>query len=80
VPLIDLDALPILVPRPGWRGRFFHSDHMTFADYAIDPNAAVHPHQHEEEEVWHVLEGELEVTRERHHAPAPPASTGCSRW
>jgi quercetin dioxygenase-like cupin family protein len=35
---------------------------MTFAYYAIADGAAVHSHQHEHEEVWHVLAGELELT------------------
>lgn len=62
MPFVDISDLPILEPRPGWRGRFFHSDHMTFVHYAIDPGADVHAHAHDEEEVWHVLEGEIEMT------------------
>jgi quercetin dioxygenase-like cupin family protein len=62
VPFIDVEALPVLEPRTGWHGRFFHSDHMTFAYYAIAEEATVHRHEHEAEEVWHVLEGELEFT------------------
>ncbi len=62
MPVIDIDGLPILEPRPGWRGRFFHSANMTFAYYSIAVGAAVDEHQHAEEEVWHVVEGELEVT------------------
>lgn len=62
MPLVEVDHLPILEPRPGWRGQFFHSAHMTFAYYSIDTGASVHEHHHEEEEVWHVLEGELELT------------------
>ena len=59
---VNLDDLPVVEPRPGWRGRFFHSAHMTFAHYEIDPGAGVHAHSHDEEEVWHVLEGQLEVS------------------
>jgi quercetin dioxygenase-like cupin family protein len=63
VGFVNLDDLPVVEPRPGWRGRFFHSAHMTFAHYEIDPGAGVHAHSHdEEEEVWHVLEGRLEVS------------------
>jgi mannose-6-phosphate isomerase-like protein (cupin superfamily) len=61
VPFVDVDRLPVLEPRPGWRGQFFHSAHMTFAYYAIAAGADVHLHEHEEEEAWHVLDGELEV-------------------
>ena len=62
MPFVDPDGLPTLEPRPGWRDRFFHSAHMTFAYYAIAPSATVQEHAHEEEEVWHVLEGALEVS------------------
>jgi quercetin dioxygenase-like cupin family protein len=62
LPFVNPDDLPVLEPRPGWRGRFFHSAHMTFAYYMIEPGADVHAHSHDEEEVWHVLEGTLEVS------------------
>jgi quercetin dioxygenase-like cupin family protein len=62
MPFVEVAGLPVLEPRPGWRGQFFHSEHMTFAYYAIEDGAAVHSHEHEHEEVWHVLDGELELT------------------
>jgi quercetin dioxygenase-like cupin family protein len=62
MPFIDPSRLPVREPRPGWRGRFFHSEHMTFVLYDIDAAAAVGLHSHPEEEVWHLLEGELEMT------------------
>jgi mannose-6-phosphate isomerase-like protein (cupin superfamily) len=47
-------------PLPGWSGRFFHSANMTFAHYDIAADAApLHEHQHEQEEVWHIIEGEV---------------------
>ena len=50
-------------PLPGWSGRFLHSAHMTFAHYDIAPDAApLHEHQHEQEEVWHVVDGEIALT------------------
>jgi len=61
VPFVTIADLPPREPRPGWVGRFFHSDHMTFASYEIAPGADVHPHHHPHEEVWNVLEGELEL-------------------
>jgi mannose-6-phosphate isomerase-like protein (cupin superfamily) len=49
-------------PLPGWTGRFFHSENMTFAHYDIVAGAApLHEHEHEQEEVWNVVEGELEL-------------------
>lgn len=62
MPFIRPDELPVREPRPGWRGRFFHSDHMTFVYYDIEPGSSVHPHHHPNEEVWHVVEGELTLT------------------
>jgi quercetin dioxygenase-like cupin family protein len=59
---IDPARLPVREPRPGFAGRFFHSDHMTFAYYTIAAGSAVHRHEHPNDEVWHVLDGELEVT------------------
>ena len=61
MPFIDPSELAAREPKPGWTGRFFHSEHMTFAYYDIVPGSAVHPHHHDEEEVWHVIEGELEM-------------------
>jgi quercetin dioxygenase-like cupin family protein len=62
VPFVDVPSLPTLEPRTGWRGQFFHSEHMTFVYYAIAAGSSVHVHHHDEEEVWHVLEGELEIS------------------
>jgi quercetin dioxygenase-like cupin family protein len=60
--LIELGALPEVQPKPGWRGRFFHSAHMTFAYYEIEAGATLHRHAHENEEVWHITQGVLEMT------------------
>jgi unsaturated pyranuronate lyase len=62
VTFVDPARLPAHEPRPGWVGRFFHSDHMTFAYYDISEGADVHAHEHPNEEVWNILEGELELT------------------
>ena len=55
-------ALPEIEPKPGWHGRFFHSKHMTFAYYTIDAGASLHAHAHSNEEVWHVIDGSVELT------------------
>ncbi|HTX47853.1 MAG TPA: cupin domain-containing protein [Caulobacteraceae bacterium] len=62
MPLVDTHALPVIERLPGWRARIFHSGAMTFAHYAFDAGASIHEHQHEQEEVWNVIEGALEVT------------------
>ena len=62
MPFIDTNELEAKEPRPGWKGRFFNSDNMTFGYYVIEAGATIHEHDHSNEEVWHILEGELEVT------------------
>jgi quercetin dioxygenase-like cupin family protein len=59
---IDTKQLEVLNKRPGWRGRLFHSTNNTFIWWEFDEGADVHRHQHEQEEVWHVIEGELDVS------------------
>jgi len=60
--IIDTNALELREKLPGWRGHIFHSANMTFAHWNFAEGAIIHPHQHEQEEVWHVVEGELEMT------------------
>jgi quercetin dioxygenase-like cupin family protein len=62
MPFIDPRALPEIEPKPGWHGRFFHSEHITMAYYQLDPGASLHAHAHVNEEIWNVVEGELELT------------------
>jgi quercetin dioxygenase-like cupin family protein len=35
---------------------------MTFSYYEIDAGASLHAHSHPNEEVWNVVEGELDLT------------------
>jgi quercetin dioxygenase-like cupin family protein len=35
---------------------------MTFAHCEFDAGSSIHEHSHPEEEVWQVIEGELEIT------------------
>jgi quercetin dioxygenase-like cupin family protein len=50
-------------PMAGWQGRFFHSANMTFAHWTIAEGAEpLHEHEHEQEEVWNVVEGEIWLT------------------
>lgn len=62
VPVVHAPMLPAKEPLPGWRGRFFDSERMTFAYYEIAGDAApLHEHDHSREEAWHVLDGTLAV-------------------
>ena len=62
MPFIDTKALESTEKRPGWSGRIFHSPSLTFAYWDFKAGADIHEHRHPQEEVWHVIEGELEVT------------------
>jgi len=62
VPFIEISNLKIIERLPGWRGRYFHSENMTFAHYEFDRGASIHEHFHPQEEVYEVIEGELELT------------------
>ncbi|MGH6877470.1 MAG: cupin domain-containing protein [Rhizomicrobium sp.] len=59
---IDTATLAVIERKPGWRGRGFDSPSMTFVQYEFDAGASIHEHRHPEEEVWQILEGELEIT------------------
>jgi len=62
MPFIDTSELSVREPLPGWKGRYFNSTSMTFGYYAVAQGASIHEHSHPNEEVWHVIEGQLEVT------------------
>lgn len=64
MPFVDTSSLPVIERLPGWHGRYFHSPSMTFAHYDFTGGASIHEHFHPQEEVWEVIEGELEVTIE----------------
>ena len=61
MPFLDTDSLPVIERLPGWHGRYFHSQNMTFAHYNFTRGSSIHEHFHPEEEVYEVIEGELEV-------------------
>ena len=62
MPFLDTNSLPVIERLRGWHGRYFHSRNMTFAHYDFKRGASIHEHFHPEEEVYEVIEGELEVT------------------
>lgn len=59
---IDISELPMVERLPGWRGRYFDSPNMTFAHYEFDAGASIHEHSHVQEEVYEIIDGELEIT------------------
>ena len=61
MPVVDTNSLQVIERLPGWRGRYVHSATMTFAHYEFDRDATIHEHFHPEEEVYEVIDGELEI-------------------
>src|SRR5215467_4016886 len=62
MPFVDTSGLDVIERLPGWQGRSFHSPSMTFVHYEFAGGSSIHEHSHPEEEVWDVIEGELEMT------------------
>ncbi|HKV37646.1 MAG TPA: cupin domain-containing protein [Blastocatellia bacterium] len=65
MPFVNTSDIRPRVALPGWSGRFVNSQNMTFVYYDIAEGAqSIHEHSHVQEEVWHVMEGQIEVTIE----------------
>ena len=62
MPFVDVKSLRVNERLPGWHGRYFHSESMTVAHYDFVRGASIHEHFHPQEEVYEVIEGELELT------------------
>jgi quercetin dioxygenase-like cupin family protein len=62
MPFIDTNKLKVTERLPGWHGRYFQSTSMTFAHYDFAKGSSIHEHFHPQEEVYEVIEGELEMT------------------
>ena len=63
MPFLDPGDMLHGAPLDGWEGRFLHSENMTFAYWNVAAGAAdLHEHSHVQEEVWHILEGEIHLT------------------
>lgn len=65
MPFVDTGCLRVVERLPGWFGRYFHSPSMTFAHYDFKRGSSIHEHFHPQEEVYEVIEGELELTIDR---------------
>ena len=59
---VDVHAIEPWERLPGWFGRLFDSETMTFGHWTFERGAEVHEHRHPTDEVWFVIEGELEIT------------------
>ncbi len=72
--LVEINGLRVVERLPGWRGRYFHTAKMTFAHYEFVAGAAIHEHFHPQEEVWEIVEGEVELTVDGEAQIARPGS------
>ena len=62
MPFVDISSLRVTERLPGWHERYFHSPSMTFAHYDFVRGSSIHEHFHPQEEVYEVIDGELDVT------------------
>jgi len=62
MPIVVADDLTVGEPLPGWHDRYFRSENMSFEYYDVDEGSSIHEHSHDEEEVWHVVEGTVEIS------------------
>jgi quercetin dioxygenase-like cupin family protein len=73
---VNVSSLPVVERLPGWRGRYFTSPSMTFAHYEFDAGSSIHEHSHPQEEVWQIIEGELEISIGGSTQRSGPGSVG----
>ena len=76
MPFIDTSELKTIERLPGWKGKYFDSESMTFGHYVFEAGSSIHEHSHANEEVWNVIEGQLEV---RIDGKTQVAGPGCDR-
>jgi len=62
MPFLFKKSMEVHEPKPGWRGAFAWAPSMSFVQYEIEKGATLHEHHHDNEEVWIVLDGQLEMT------------------
>jgi len=62
MPFIDTSGLKVTERLPRWRGRYFQPPSMTFSHHDFTGGTSIQEHYHPQEEVWEVIEGELEGT------------------
>ncbi len=58
----NIENLPLHEILKGMRGRFVHSENMTFAFWEIDKDFILPEHKHHNEQVTQILSGEFELS------------------
>ena len=75
MPFVDSADMRFNERLPGWKGRFFDSENMSFGIYEITEDAVpLHEHHHPQE-VWNVVEGKLALRINGEERVAEP---GCA--
>jgi quercetin dioxygenase-like cupin family protein len=62
MPFLNLHELEEKELIPGFKGRFVHSENMTFAYWEIGVGGLLPEHSHAHEQITAVLEGEVQFT------------------
>ena len=68
----NLDTIPIKEIMPGYKGKLVHTETMSLVFWDVDQDAKVPEHNHKNEQVMHVIEGEFQLTLEgetKHYHP-----------
>ena len=59
---IKLSEVPSQEIMPGYHGRLVHGEKMSIVYWTVEQGAEVPEHDHENEQIMHVLEGRFELT------------------
>ncbi|MFY0652101.1 MAG: cupin domain-containing protein [Cyclobacteriaceae bacterium] len=62
--IIDLEKAEYKEVFPGFKGKFVHSDNVTFAFWDVKAGSTLPRHSHVHEQIAKVIEGEFELTIE----------------
>jgi len=62
MPFTHLRDLPVREVFPGFKGRFVHSQFMTFVHWTIRAGSVFPEHAHVHEQVVNMIEGEFDLT------------------
>jgi quercetin dioxygenase-like cupin family protein len=62
MPFIELSDIGEREMVPGFRARFVHTDHMTFAYWNIKSGATLPEHSHKHEQVVTIIRGKFQIT------------------
>jgi len=76
MPFLDLSTLEPREPMAGFRGRFVHSETMTFVHWTIAAGAALADHAHPHEQVANVIAGQFELTIDGETQTLGPGTVG----